>query len=150
MESAVTARLPRDLTVRMATLEDSDACRRFEHIQDENLLRRKLELSEVAVAEIEGEMVGLLRLEYLWSAVPYIGLIYVQEGRRGAGVGRALLAFVESYLTDKGYDVLYSSSQANEAAPQAWHRGVGFVECGFIAGLNEGGVGEVFFRKALL
>jgi len=45
--------------------------------------------------------------------------------------------------------VLFSSSQANEPEPQAWHRHVGFEECGFIAGINEGGVGEVFFRKVL-
>jgi hypothetical protein len=37
----------------------------------------------------------------------------------------------------------------DESAPQAWHRWMGFEECGFLAGMNEGGVGEVFFRKAL-
>ena len=44
---------------------------------------------------------------------------------------------------------LYSSSQVDEPPPQAWHRHMGFQECGIIAGINEGGVGEVFFRKAL-
>ena len=37
----------------------------------------------------------------------------------------------------------------NEAEPQAWHRAAGFRECGIIAGINEGGIGEVFFRKEL-
>jgi hypothetical protein len=52
-------------------------------------------------------------------------------------------------LRRQGHTVLYSSSQADEAEPQAWHRHVGFVECGFVAGINAGGVGEIFFRKQL-
>ena len=40
-----------------------------------------------------------------------------------------------------------SSSAADEAEPQAWHRAVGFEECGFVARLNHDEVGEVFFRQ---
>ena len=63
--------------------------------------------------------------------------------------GRTLLAHVEAELTSRGHAALYSSSQADEPEPQAWHRRMGFDECGLIAGLNPGGVGEVFFRKTL-
>ena len=42
-----------------------------------------------------------------------------------------------------------SSSQADEPEPQTWHRAIGFEECGIISGLNEGGIGEIFFRKKL-
>lgn len=52
-------------------------------------------------------------------------------------------------MRDGGYQSLYSSSQADEPAPQAWHRAVGFAECGFLAGINPGGVGEMFCRKPL-
>ena len=61
-------------------------------------------------------------------------------------VGKALLAFLEEYLRGCGQRML---SQVDEAAPQAWHRTVGFRECGLIAGINDGGVGELFFRKEL-
>jgi L-amino acid N-acyltransferase YncA len=60
-----------------------------------------------------------------------------------------LLRFVEQDLRAGGYRALYSSSQADEAAPQAWHRKSGFQECGIIEGINEGGIGEIFFRKDL-
>ena len=40
------------------------------------------------------------------------------------------------------------SSQVDEAEPQAWHRHIGFVECGILAGLNEGDVGEVFYVRS--
>jgi len=93
--------------------------------------------------------VGYLRLEYLWSTVPYIGVIFVQGAYQQRGIGRAMLHFLEAFLRSKGYKILLSSSQVNEPSPQAWHRAVGFEECGILAGVNEDGIGEVFFRKLL-
>jgi len=62
-----------------------------------------------------------------------------------------MLKFVERKLRKKWHKVLLSSSQANEPYPsQAWHRAMGFEECGIISGINEKGIGEVFFRKSLL
>jgi len=52
-------------------------------------------------------------------------------------------------LCDQGFDVLYSSSQVDEPKPQAWHRHMGFEECGVINGINQGDIGEIFFRKRL-
>lgn len=65
------------------------------------------------------------------------------------GAGRGLLSFLEAHLRAGGHAALYSSSQVNEAEPQAWHRHMGFAECGVIAGINEGEIGEIFFRKRL-
>jgi hypothetical protein len=45
--------------------------------------------------------------------------------------------------------MLYSSSQADEQGPQEWHLHMRFEECGLIAGINNDGVGELFFRKRL-
>ena len=113
------------------------------------VLQRKIAAGEVLIAEQDGVAIGYLRLEFLWSKVPYIGLIRVLDGWRRRGVGRALLRFVEQDLRAGGYRALYSSSQADEAEPQAWHRKVGFQECGIISGINEGGIAEIFFRKDL-
>lgn len=135
------------ISVRFAARADLDFVGRDGHVAAD-VLRRKVEWREVVVAEQGGELVGQLRLEHLWSAVPYVALVSVTPGRRRAGVGRAMLRFVEEFLRAGGHDTLYSSSQADEPGPQAWHRHVGFEECGFIAGVNRG-VGEVFFRKRL-
>lgn len=116
---------------------------------DPNVVERKIRLNEVFVAESDGKSVGYARIEYLWSVQPYISLIHVLEPLRRRGVGRALLAHVESVLREAGHSTLFSSSQVDESEPQAWHRRMGFSECGIISGLNEGGVGEVFFRKPL-
>ena len=110
---------------------------------------RKIEWQEIAVAERDNSLVGHIWLEYLWSMVPYVSLIWVLPEHRRQGVGKALLNFTESFLRSKGQDALYSSSQADEPEPQAWHRHMGFEECGIITGINDGGIGEIFFRKNL-
>ena len=96
---------------------------------DKSGLRPKLAAGEIVVAEIEGELVGLLRLDHLWSAVPFIALVRVVEPARRRGVGRALVAFTAHRARARGADVLLSSATADEAAPQAWHLAVGFQEC---------------------
>ncbi len=136
------------ITVRFAALDDLDFVRARSDLAPE-ILRRKVDWQEIVIAERTDCRVGYAQLEYLWSKIPYLALIWVIEGQRQSGVGRALLAFLESFLQAQGHRFLYSSSQIDEPAPQAWHRRMGFEECGIIAGINSGGVGEVFFRKRL-
>jgi N-acetylglutamate synthase-like GNAT family acetyltransferase len=138
-----------DVHVRFATTHNFAAAQSFDRYLAESILRRKIEAQEILIAERDGKVIGYLRQEYLWSIAPYIAMIHVLPGYRQQGTGRALLHFLESYLRDGGHAALYSSSQADEPEPQAWHRHMGFEECGIINGINEGGVGEIFFRKQL-
>lgn len=138
----------KDISVRFATPSDLDFVGRDDYVSRE-VIARKIDLCEVVVAEADGQAVGYLRLEYLWSLTPYVALIWVVPKRRGQGAGKAMLAFVSEFLRENGHNALYSSSQVDEPEPQAWHRHAGFEECGIITGLNKGGVGEVFFRKWL-
>jgi GNAT superfamily N-acetyltransferase len=135
--------------VRFAILEDLDRCARCDATVRREAIARKIGCDEVLVAESAGGMVGYLRLEYLWSKLPFIGLIHVVDAHRGAGVGRAMLVFLEGYLRERGHGVLLSSSMSDAAEAQQWHRRTGFEECGFLAGVNPGAIGEVFFRKRL-
>ena len=136
------------LSIRLAVIADLDFLQRNCYISAE-IIRRKIDWKEFLVAELNGNLIGFLQLEYLWSLIPYIALIRVLPEYRRHGASLALLDFVENFLREKNYDALYSSSQVDEPEPQAWHRRAGFEECGIIAGINQG-VGEVFFRKKLL
>jgi GNAT superfamily N-acetyltransferase len=138
----------RETSVRWATPDDLDFVGQDGHIPAE-IVRRKIERREAVVAECEGKRVGYARIEYLWSLIPYVALIRVSPEHRRRGAGRAMLLYLEEYLRGEGHDALYSSSQADEPEPQAWHRHAGFEECGIIAGINGGGIGEVFFRRRL-
>ena len=145
-----------EIVIRFARLDDLEFAYQDGYIPAE-ALKRKIEtqtalnpdhIEEIVIAEWNGKRVGYVRLEYLWSIVPYIALIQVLPEYRRRGVGKALIRFIATFLREAGHEALYSSSQADEPEPQAWHRYMGFEECGFIAGINNG-VGEVFFYKNL-
>jgi ribosomal protein S18 acetylase RimI-like enzyme len=136
-----------NLNIRFGSFSDLEYSTLMDKYVNEKLLKWKLENKEVILAEYNNDLVGYLRVEYLWSKVPYIGLIIVRKSYRKLGIGRSMLSFLEEYLKDMGLNKLYSSSQVNEAEPQAWHRRMGFEESGIINGINEEGIGEVFFRK---
>ena len=138
------------VVVRKASLADLKWCERVDSHVEPAVLARKIETGEVFCALSGNQRVGYLRLEYLWSKIPYIGLILVEEQMRGRGIGRAMLEHISSALRQQGHTALYSSSQVDEPAPQAWHRSVGFCECGILNGINQGGIGEVFFRKDIV
>jgi len=136
------------VTVRLADYSDLDFVSQEGYLPKEEVLR-KIKRRECFVLGVDGNLAGYLRLEYLWSLVPFIALIIIEEQYRGKGYSRELLGFVEIFLKNESYEVLYSSSQADELEPQAWHRHVGFEECGVINGINKIGVAEIFFRKKL-
>jgi N-acetylglutamate synthase-like GNAT family acetyltransferase len=136
-----------NLIIRFGCSADYDFSIAVDNYINKNILNWKLENQEIIVAEYNDELVGYIRLEYLWSKVPYIGLILIKESSRRLGIGRKMLEFLELYLKDQGLNQLYSSSQVNESEPQAWHRRMGFSESGIINGINDEGIGEVFFRK---
>jgi len=137
------------ITVRFGNLDDArDIVQGDQHVPD-HILIWKLQNQEIVIATDDEELIGYLRLEFLWSKYPYIGLILVHPDYRGKGLGRRLLRFVEEHIKKKGLKLIYSSSQVNENSPQEWHRKMGFKECGIINGINEGNIGELFFVKEL-
>jgi len=136
-----------DLNIRFGTIEDYDFAISYDKYISKNLLRWKLENNEILVAEYNCKPVGYLRLEFLWSKIPYIGLILIDELNRNQGIGRQMLIYLEHSLKSQGFSKMYSSSQVNETGPQAWHRRMGFMESGIINGVNEEGIGEIFFKK---
>lgn len=137
-----------NVSARLAAIEDLEFVSQDDYLPYE-VVARKIALGECFIVEGNGQPAGYLRLEMLWSLVPYIALIHIQEADRKQGLSRVLLDFVRDHLRGKGYHQLYFSSQADEPEPQAWHRHLGFEECGVINGINEGGVDEVFFRISI-
>ncbi|OPA75308.1 hypothetical protein BVG16_22190 [Paenibacillus selenitireducens] len=135
-------------TVRFGKLEDLAVITALDDIQG-RMMEWKLQNQEYVLAEVDGYCAGFIRLEYLWSKYPYIGMIRVERPYQRQGLGIKMLLFVEEALRQQGVTELYSSSQADEADPQAWHRYMGFRECGIISGINEGEIGEIFFVKSM-
>jgi N-acetylglutamate synthase-like GNAT family acetyltransferase len=117
-------------------------------------MKRAIELAvqerQLIVPELNGQVIGCLRFEYLGGAVPYIVMLFVSPDEyHGQGVGTAMLEFLEDHLRGLGYKLLLSSSETFEPRPQAWHRKRGFRETGILFGANDTGAGELFFLKEL-
>lgn len=138
------------LLVRFAGPEDFEWCVVEDFLVPEQVIRNKIVNDEIVIAEVDGNPIGYVRLEFIWSNIPCIGLIFVLKEYRNTGAGNKMLDFLEAHLKKLGHEFLLSSSQADEPETQAWHRGSGFAECGFVAGINENGIGEIFFRKQLV
>lgn len=148
------------MKVKTTTLKDFEDCKRFEynHTPDD-WLKQSIRNGWVYVAERHDAVVGYARLEFIWMAVPYVSWIVVSEPHRGKGIGTAIVQRLSRDLTERGHTALYGSSEVMAPKSQAFHRHCGFQECGVIinhlrfpeanARVTSGGVGEVFFVKAL-
>lgn len=89
------------ITIRFAGMNDSkDVITGDQHVPA-HILSWKMQNQEIIIATDENELIGYLRLEYLWSKYPYIGLIMVHPNYRGKGLGKGLLKFVQEHLKKK-------------------------------------------------
>lgn len=113
------------------------------------VFNRKYKYDEILVAKVDNQTVGLLVFDYLWYHIPFIAFIWVDSKYRKNGIGRALLYRLEKFFLKGKNDVLFSSSKENAKEAQAWHKHMGFKECGLISEINDDNTGEVFFRKSL-
>ena len=115
------------------------------------LLQRKVRWLEVMLAVNQGERVGWLELDFLWSQVPCISRLHLVRPESDSPAARSLLSFAQRFLWSRGYETLLSSSRIGPAADKvAWHRQQGFEPCGMIAGVGPHGRNETFFRKQLV
>ena len=93
---------------------------------------------------------GICEFSYFWSFIPYIDVICVKDEYRRQGIGRGMLSFLEDLAREKGQSLIMSSSQSDEAPPQAWHRHMGFRDAGVLVDLRPlQDVTEVVFVKTI-
>lgn len=141
------------MTIDFATIDDFENFRLFDpHSKYINpqLTKTKIQNSEIILAKEDIEIVGLLRLNYIWSTRPYIEFIFVKEDRRNSGIGKQLLQFLEEYLRSE-YAYLFSSSEEQDLKAIEWHKRNGFKEMGKLTDLNlpHDTTAEIFFSKKI-
>ena len=137
------------IIVRQATPGDVPFCASIPGSYSAELLEKRIAAQEVLIGSAAGERVGCLIFDFIWGKLPFLDKIIVDVKFRRKGIARSLLAGFEDVLRKKGCDRILSSSQSNEAEPQAWHLKCGFVQTGVISRINEDGSDEVFFVKIL-
>lgn len=137
--------------VRPASRADLAWCVATDGHLDEVALRSKIRAGEVLVAEADGERVGLLRFDVIWSSVPFIAQIRVLETHRRRGVGRALLQAVEEAARGYGSNAVLSSIAlgSDRTAALGWHEAMGFERFGEVYRIFPEERMEAFFVKLL-
>ena len=138
-----------DLKIRFAEINDLDSCVELDLHKNIDTIKNKISMKEVIVAESNNEVIGCLKIEYIWTHLPFISYIVIKNDFRASGVGKSMLTFLEEYLRNNGQDTLLSSTMTDALRPQKWHLKRGCVEGGRLGGINDDGVGEIFFKKAL-
>ena len=62
-----------------------------------------IEAGEIAVATVDGELAGAVRVQELDDATGEFGMLAADHAYRGIAVGRKLVAFVEGLSHDRGH-----------------------------------------------
>lgn len=79
---------------------------------------------------VEGDRpVALLRYNLFWDNTPFCTLLYVEEASQGKGFGKALMAHWEADMKARGYGMVMTSTQVDEAA-QHLYRKLGYQDAG--------------------
>jgi len=117
------------MKISSAKSEDLDSIRIYDiHISAANLSKCILE-KRVYVMEDENGLIGCLRYGYLYDSYPFLNLIYLIDSFRRKGYGTLLLNRWESDMKNMGYNIVYTSTQADEDA-QHFYRKRGYEDIG--------------------
>ena len=108
-------------------------------------VRSHLDRHHVLVAELDGEVVGMLAYRTDWFQCTFVTLVSVREDYRKRGVARALYRAVEDMSPSPR---LFSSTEETNAVSIQMHTALGFQSSGLIDNLPQG-YRELFFYKRL-
>ena len=108
-------------------------------------VRSHVEGHHMFVAELEGEVMGVIACRTDWFQCTFVSLVAVSRQHRKRGVARALFRAVEQM--SPGPRVFSSTEETNHVAIQM-HTGLGFTASGHIDNLPQG-YRELLFYKRL-
>ena len=117
------------MTIRYAGEADRALWLRLDRRLPEEAFAREVAARQACVLEEAGEGLAVLRWGLFWDSIPFCNLLYVAEGSRGRGLGRALAAHWEGEMKALGHDLVMTSTQADEGAQHFWRR-LGYRDCG--------------------
>lgn len=137
-------------TIRCARPGDQASWFALDRHLPQERLAEKIVLRQALVIEEDHRVAGILRWNLFWDLIPFCTLLYIAEGRRGRGLGRALMTFWEAEMRAQGHPLALTSTQADEDA-QHFYRKLGYRDCGGLI-LNTEGLPqptELILRKEL-
>ena len=117
------------IEIRPAKPVDRDFWFTLDRHLPEAAFDRKVRDGQGYVLIEDGAPAALLRFNLFWDLIPFCTLLYVAEGRRGRGLGRALMARWEADMKTLGHGMVLTSTQVDETA-QHFYRRLGYADAG--------------------
>jgi N-acetylglutamate synthase-like GNAT family acetyltransferase len=121
-----------EATVRFARLEDLSQLKAADWLSNESKILEKIERNEIIVIDEAGQITGLLRYSWFWDYLPFINLIWVEEGFRREGRATRLIQRLEEASKGINGGMILASTQSDEDG-QKFFRKVGFIDSGGFA-----------------
>ncbi|GHV11256.1 N-acetyltransferase [Clostridia bacterium] len=132
-----------NITIRTANECDIAVLAEHDHI---GILSQKVANGEVYVAYDGDTFIGWLRYNLFWDDTPFMNMLYVLDGYRGAGTGKKLTLFWEDQMRSKRYETVMTSTQQNETAQHFYMR-LGYRSIGGF--MQDSGEYEIIFSKKI-
>jgi diamine N-acetyltransferase len=100
------------------------------------------------VVSVDGNLAGVICVRHPWLRGPYIELLGVFPDYRGKGLGKQVLAWVETEARRESKNLWVLTSSFNHQALN-FYQGLGFYPIGPIQGLVSPEYDEILLRKNL-
>ena len=110
------------------------------------ILERKIARREVLVLWRAGRRAGFLRFGLFWDEIPFVNLLWIEEGSRGRGLGTQLIALWENEMRKLGHGTVMTSTLSSERGQHLYCR-LGYRDCGSL--LMPGEPLEILLLKEL-
>ncbi len=115
--------------IRLAEESDFELLSRYDRHISAEMLKRKISDKNILAAEAEDVFAGWLRYNFFWDGIPFMNMLFVIEKFRGMGIGEKLVRKWERLMSEQGYKLLLTSTQADEYA-QHFYRKLGYKDLG--------------------
>ena len=115
--------------IRYAAQTDLAACLALDGHIPEGEYASKIAVKQVYILSEAGEVRALLRYGLFWDTIPFCNLLFVAEGHRRRGLGRALAEHWERDMKARGFGLVMTSTQADEEGQHFWRK-LGYKDCG--------------------
>ena len=135
------------MMVRYATAEDLGMLSGLDRHISRAELENSVRLRRVLILHRDGRLIGWLRYNLFWDNTPFLNMLYILDGERSKGYGKALVSFWESEMRKQGYGRVLTSTQSDEQG-QFFYRKLGYTDRGAL--LLPGEPLEILLMKELV
>ena len=115
--------------IRFAESPDKKEWYGLDHGLAEKVFDENVRARQCYVCTENGKIIGILRFGLFWDSVPFCNMLYIDERYRCRGYGKQLMERWEQDMKNAGFDMIMTSTQADETA-QHFYRKLSYKDAG--------------------